>query len=25
MKVLVIWKALVSEVYHKRFEELARL
>ena len=25
MKVLVIWKALVSEVYHKRFKELARL
>jgi len=24
MKVLVIWKALVSEVYHKRFIELAK-
>jgi glycosyltransferase involved in cell wall biosynthesis len=24
MKVLVIWKALVSEAYHKRFIELAR-
>jgi len=24
MKVLVIWKALVSEAYHKRFKELAR-
>ena len=25
MKVLVIWKALVSEAYHKRFIELAKL
>ena len=25
MKVLVIWKALVSETYHKRFIELAKL
>ncbi|MFQ5788748.1 MAG: glycosyltransferase family 4 protein, partial [Thermodesulfobacteriota bacterium] len=25
MKVLVVWKALVSEVYHKRFKELTRL
>ena len=24
MKVLVIWKALVSEEYHKRFKELAK-
>ncbi len=24
MKVLVIWKALVSEAYHKRFKELSR-
>jgi glycosyltransferase involved in cell wall biosynthesis len=25
MKILVIWKALVADAYHKRFEELARL
>jgi glycosyltransferase involved in cell wall biosynthesis len=24
MKILVIWKALVSEAYHKRFKELSR-
>ncbi len=24
MKVLVIWKALVSEAYHKRFKKLSR-
>ncbi len=24
MKVLVIWKALVSEVYHKKLKELAK-
>ena len=25
MKILVIWKALVADAYHKRFEELERL